>query len=58
MINHEDWKNKSSLVFKKNGLKPSRFKNHGKGSKMSLPTKNVYKQNFPSQSGNKPFGEA
>jgi hypothetical protein len=25
---------------------------------MILPTKSVYQQNFPSQSGNKPFGEA
>jgi hypothetical protein len=25
---------------------------------MSLPTKSVYQQNFPSQSGNKPFGSA
>jgi hypothetical protein len=25
---------------------------------MSLPTKSVYQQNFPSQSGNKPFGVA
>jgi hypothetical protein len=25
---------------------------------MSFPTKSVYQQNFPSQSGNKPFGAA
>jgi hypothetical protein len=25
---------------------------------MSLPTRSVYQQNFPSQSGNKPFGAA
>jgi hypothetical protein len=55
---HEDWKKKSSSRFKKNGFKPSRFKRYGKGSNMSLPTKSVYQQNFPSQSGNKPFGVA
>jgi hypothetical protein len=55
---HEDWKKKSSFGFKEKGFKPSRFKNHGKGSKMSLPTKSVYQKNFPSQSGNKPFGVA
>jgi hypothetical protein len=32
-----------------------RFKNHGKTSRMSLPTISVYQQKFPSQSGNKPF---
>jgi hypothetical protein len=46
------------LGFKKKGFKSSRFKNHGKIFKMSLPTKSVYQQNFPSQSGNKPFGSA
>jgi hypothetical protein len=55
---HEDWKKKSSSGFKKKGFKPSRCKSYGKGSKMSLPTKSVYQQNFPSQSGNKPFGAA
>jgi hypothetical protein len=44
------------LGFKKKGFKLSRYKNHGKGSKMSLPTKSVYQQNFPSHSGNKPLG--
>ena len=39
---HKDWKKKSGLGFKKKGFKPSIFKNHGKGSKMSLPTKSVY----------------
>jgi hypothetical protein len=53
-----DWKKESKLGFKKNGFKPSRFKNHGKGSNMSLPTKSVYQQIFPSQSGNKPLGPA
>jgi hypothetical protein len=55
---HEDWKKKSSSGFKKKGFKPSRFKSYGKGSKMSLPTESVYHKNFPSQSGNKPFGVA
>jgi signal recognition particle subunit SEC65 len=55
---HKDWKKKSKLGFKKKGFKSSRFKNHGKKSKMILPTKSVYQQNFPSQSGNKPFGSA
>jgi hypothetical protein len=52
----EDWKKKSSLGFKKKGFKSSIFKNYRKGSRMSLPTRSVYQQNFPSQSGNKPFG--
>jgi hypothetical protein len=38
---HKDWKNESKLGFKKKGFRPSRFKNRGKGSKMSLPTKRV-----------------
>jgi hypothetical protein len=53
---HKDWKKKSSLRFKKKGFNSSRFKNYGKSSGMSLPTRSVYQQNFPSQSGNKPFG--
>jgi hypothetical protein len=52
---HEDWKKKSSSGFKKKGFKSSRFKNYGKGSMMNLPTRSVYQQNFPSQSGNKHF---
>ena len=52
---HEDWKKRSSLGFKKKGFKSPRFKNYGKGSRMRLPTRSVYQQNFPSQSGNKPF---
>jgi hypothetical protein len=52
----EDLKKKNSLGFKRKGFKSSRFKNFGKGSRMSLPTRSVYHQNFPSQSGNKPFG--
>jgi hypothetical protein len=51
---HEDWKKKNNSGFKK-GFKSSIFKNHGKSSRMSLPTRSVYQQNFPSQSGNKPF---
>jgi hypothetical protein len=43
---HEDWKNKISSGFKKKGFKSSRFKNYGKGSRMSLPTRSVYQQNF------------
>jgi hypothetical protein len=46
------------LGFKKKGFKSSRFKNHGKISRMSLPTRSVYQQKFPPQSGNKPFGAA
>jgi hypothetical protein len=53
---HEYWNKKSNLGFKKKGFKSSRFKNHGKRSNMILPTKSVYHQNFPSRSGNKPFG--
>jgi hypothetical protein len=45
---HKDWKKKIKLGFKKKGFKSSIFKNHGKISKMSLPTKSVYQQNFPS----------
>jgi hypothetical protein len=45
---HKDWRKKSNLGFKKRGFKSSIFKNHGKISKMSLPTKSVYQQNFPS----------
>jgi hypothetical protein len=45
------------LGFKKKGFKPSRFKNLGESSRMSLPSRSVYQQNFPSQSGNKPFRE-
>jgi hypothetical protein len=55
---HEDGKKKSNLRFKKKGFKPSSFQNHGKSSKMSLPTKSVYPHNFPYQSGNKPFRTA
>jgi hypothetical protein len=55
---HKDWKKKSNSGFKKKEFKSSRFKNHGKSSKMSLPTESVYQQNFPSRSGNKPFGTA
>jgi hypothetical protein len=51
----EDWKKRSSSGFNKKGFKSSRFKNYGKGSRMILPTISVYQQNFPSQSGNKPF---
>jgi hypothetical protein len=53
---HEYWKKKNSLRFKENGFKSSRFKNYRKGYRMSLPTRSVYQQSFPSQSGNKPFG--
>jgi hypothetical protein len=55
---HKDRKKEIKLVFKKKGFKPSRFNNHGKGSKMSLPTKSLYQKKFPSQSGNKPLGSA
>jgi hypothetical protein len=55
---HKDGKKKSSSGFKKKGIKPSRFKSYGKFSKTILPTKSVYQKNFPSQSGNKPFGSA
>jgi hypothetical protein len=62
-LNHKEehpkeWKKKSKMGFKKKGVKPSRFKNYGKGSRMSFPTKSVNQQNFPSQSGNKTFGSA
>jgi hypothetical protein len=53
---HKDRKKERKLGFKKKGFKHSRFKNHGKGSKISLPTKSVYQQTFPSPNGNKPFG--
>jgi hypothetical protein len=53
---HEDWKRKINSGLKKKGFKPSIFKNYGKGFQMILPTKSVYQQSFPSQSGNKPFG--
>jgi hypothetical protein len=46
------------LGFKEKGFKSSRFKNHKKISKMSLPTKSVYHHNFLSYSSNKPFGSA
>jgi hypothetical protein len=52
---HEDSKKRNSLRFKKKGFKSSIFKNYGKGSMMSLPTRSVYQKNFLSQSGNKPF---
>jgi hypothetical protein len=55
---HKDWKKKSKLGFKKKGFKSSKFKNHGKTSKMGLPTKSVYQQNFPTHSGNKPYGSS
>jgi hypothetical protein len=54
----KDWKKKGKLGFKKKGVKPSKFKNYGKSSKMRFPTKSVNQQNFPSQSGNKTFGSA
>jgi hypothetical protein len=37
---HKDWKKKCKLGFKKNGIKSSIFKSHGKMS-MGLPTKSV-----------------
>jgi hypothetical protein len=55
---HKDWKKKGKLGFKKKWFKSSKFKNHGKISKMSLPTKSVYQKNFPSHNGNKPFVSA
>jgi hypothetical protein len=53
----KEWNNKNSSGFKKRGFKSSIFKNYWKGYKMRLPTRSVYQQNFPSHSGNKPFGE-
>jgi hypothetical protein len=49
-------KNKNNSGFKKKGFKSSIFKNHGKISRMILPNRSFYQQNFPSQSGNKPLG--
>jgi hypothetical protein len=40
----------------KKGFKSQRFKNYKKDSRMSFPTRSVHQQNFPFQSGNKPFG--
>jgi hypothetical protein len=40
----KDWKKKGKMGFKKKGDKPSRFKNYGKSSRMSLPTKSVNQQ--------------
>jgi hypothetical protein len=51
----KDWNNKGKLGFKNKEVKPSKFKNYGKNSKMSFPTRNVNQQNFPYQSGNKTF---
>jgi hypothetical protein len=51
----EDWKKKNNSEFKKKEFKSSIFKNPGKSSRMSLLARSVYQQNFPSQSGNKPF---
>jgi hypothetical protein len=48
----EDWKKKNNSGFNKKGFKSSIFKNY----RISLPTRSVYQQNFPSRSGNKPFG--
>jgi hypothetical protein len=53
---HEDWKKKRDLGFNKKGFKSLIFNNYSKDSRISLPTRSVYHQNFPSQSGNKPFG--
>jgi hypothetical protein len=53
---HEDWKKKSGSGFNKKGIKFSRFKNYRKDSRIILPTRSVYQKQFPSQSGNKPFG--
>jgi hypothetical protein len=44
------------MGFKKKGAKPSRFKNYGKSSRMSFPTKSMNQHNFPYQCGNKTFG--
>jgi hypothetical protein len=52
---HKYWRKRSSSGFQNNGFKSSILKNYGKYSRWSLPTKSVYQQNFPSQSGNKPF---
>jgi hypothetical protein len=38
----KDWKKKDNLGFKKKGFKPSKFKNSGKISRMSLHARNVY----------------
>jgi hypothetical protein len=52
----EGWKQKNSSGFQKKGFKSPKFKNYKKDSRMSFPTRSVHQQNFPSQSGNKPFG--
>jgi hypothetical protein len=44
----EDWKKKSGSGFNKKGFKSSRFKNYRKDSRIILPTRSVYQQNFPS----------
>jgi hypothetical protein len=49
------FKKKSNSGFKKKGFKYSRFKKYGKDSRMSLLTRSVNQQYFPSHSGNKPF---
>jgi hypothetical protein len=55
---HEGWKKKSSSGFQKKIFNSSRLKNYGKYSRGILPSRSVYQQNFPSQSGNKPFQTA
>jgi hypothetical protein len=52
---HEDWKKGSSSGFRKKGFKSLIFKNYGKYSRRRIHTGSVYQQNFPSQSGNKPY---
>ena len=51
-----DWKQKSSLRFKKKGIKSSRFKNYKKNPRMNYPARSVLQQNFPSSDGDKTSG--
>jgi hypothetical protein len=44
------------LIFNTNGFKSLRFKNYRKDFRIILHTRSVYQKNFPSRSGNKPFG--
>jgi len=43
----KDWKKKGKIGFKNKEVKPSKFKNYGKSSKMRFTTKSLNQQNFP-----------
>jgi hypothetical protein len=56
MEHNKVWKKKDKMGLKRKGFKSSRFKNSGKNTKSSFPTRSAQHQNFPTQSENKTSG--